>query len=333
MSSSADRQDESVNSCLIKLEAEHLVDELFQQLEQDLQQSQALSAELVNPHPSTHPLPGTATARSVRNDDLLVSYAPISAPATHRHRFLNPAAAPSVPAEDPSTIQRGNDFLLYALAGTSVVISIALWASSQIYWQKMTAITAMTATVAPPVEATPSINPADAEFAQYIQRALEIIQQQPDPAQQPVVASATGLPTVKVPPGSPAGKRPGNVERIYIPVYQPSAAQPATAAPPSVQPLPQPPQLPVALKPAAGTPTAANIQPLAGKKPVDQILVGVLELGDRSVALVQVNGSTERVALGQPVGTSGWKLRQIVDQKAVVERGGEVRSIFVGQQF
>jgi Tfp pilus assembly protein PilP len=61
-------------------------------------------------------------------------------------------------------------------------------------------------------------------------------------------------------------------------------------------------------------------------------LIGVLELGDRSVAMVEVNGAAQRVGIGQTL-DSGWQLMQIADQKAVLQRGGEVRSLSVGQKF
>jgi Tfp pilus assembly protein PilP len=62
-------------------------------------------------------------------------------------------------------------------------------------------------------------------------------------------------------------------------------------------------------------------------------LVGVLELGDRSAALFDIAGNTQRVYVGESIGSSGWTLVSITNQEAIVRRNGDVRSIYVGQQF
>ncbi|MCL2923810.1 MAG: hypothetical protein MGF17_04045 [Trichodesmium sp. MAG_R04] len=62
-------------------------------------------------------------------------------------------------------------------------------------------------------------------------------------------------------------------------------------------------------------------------------LVGVLELGERSAALFEIDGVARRIYVGEKIGTSGWTLVKVVNQEAVIRRNGEVRSVFVGQQF
>jgi type II secretory pathway component PulC len=61
--------------------------------------------------------------------------------------------------------------------------------------------------------------------------------------------------------------------------------------------------------------------------------VGVLELGDRSAALIEINGVTQRYRIGESVGTSGWSLVEVSKDQAVLRRNGEVRSVFMGQNF
>ncbi|MCD8490387.1 MAG: hypothetical protein LRZ84_27585, partial [Desertifilum sp.] len=61
-------------------------------------------------------------------------------------------------------------------------------------------------------------------------------------------------------------------------------------------------------------------------------LVGVLELGDRSAALFEVEGATRRVGVGEQIG-NGWTIVEIANQEAVIRRNGEVRSVYVGQKF
>jgi Tfp pilus assembly protein PilP len=63
------------------------------------------------------------------------------------------------------------------------------------------------------------------------------------------------------------------------------------------------------------------------------VLVGVLEQGDRSAALFEVNTIVQRIRLGESIGSSGWTLVEVRAGEAIVRRNGEVRSIYVGQQF
>jgi len=62
-------------------------------------------------------------------------------------------------------------------------------------------------------------------------------------------------------------------------------------------------------------------------------LIGLLELGDRSAALLEVNGVPQRIQVGERIGASGWKIMSISNQTAIIQRNSEVRSIYVGQQF
>jgi Tfp pilus assembly protein PilP len=62
-------------------------------------------------------------------------------------------------------------------------------------------------------------------------------------------------------------------------------------------------------------------------------LIGVLELGDNSSALFDLEGNTQRVALGETIANTGWILVKIENQQAVIRRGSEVRSLYIGQRF
>jgi hypothetical protein len=68
-------------------------------------------------------------------------------------------------------------------------------------------------------------------------------------------------------------------------------------------------------------------------KAVPQSLVGILELGDKSAALFNINGVTRRVNLGEAIGSGGWMLVSVNKEGALIRRNGEVRSIFVGEDF
>ncbi len=88
--------------------------------------------------------------------------------------------------------------------------------------------------------------------------------------------------------------------------------------------------------PAAGQSAPAPQQSAAavsGAPTSAQTLVGILELGDRSAALFEVDGVARRIYVGESIGASGWTLAEIKNQEAVIRKGGDVRSVFVGQKF
>ena len=64
-------------------------------------------------------------------------------------------------------------------------------------------------------------------------------------------------------------------------------------------------------------------------------LRGVLVLGNRSAAIFEIGGVPQRIYVGESIGSSGWTLVEINNEnsEAVIRKNGEVRSIFVGQQF
>ncbi len=74
--------------------------------------------------------------------------------------------------------------------------------------------------------------------------------------------------------------------------------------------------------------------PAASSAPTSaHTLVGILELGNRSAALFEVDGVARRIYVGESIGASGWTLAEIKNQEAVIRKGGDVRSVFVGQKF
>jgi Tfp pilus assembly protein PilP len=62
-------------------------------------------------------------------------------------------------------------------------------------------------------------------------------------------------------------------------------------------------------------------------------LIGVLDLGDRSTAMFDMNGSVQSVGLGKVIGNTGWTLARVSQQEVVAKRGKETKTIFVGQKF
>lgn len=58
-----------------------------------------------------------------------------------------------------------------------------------------------------------------------------------------------------------------------------------------------------------------------------------MALGDRSVALLEIDGVSRQVKVGETIDGSGWQLLEIAEDHAVLERQGEQRSVYVGQSF
>jgi hypothetical protein len=179
---------------------------------------------------------------------------------------------------------------------------------------------------------------SDQEFLEYLDRSLEVIARKvernaeatdgietiPDVSVLP--ASPPLLPPLSPPPGAPGVVPPGGVpgggpvnviERVYIP-YQ-------TTTQPTLPQVPQTAQVP------QGTVNAPRPEP--GLPAANHTLVGLLELGERSAALFEIDGVSQRVYIGEPIGNSGWNLVSVSSDEARIRRNGEVRSIYIGQKF
>ena len=107
------------------------------------------------------------------------------------------------------------------------------------------------------------------------------------------------------------------------------------AASPSPSDSSQPKILARETEPAPAAPASQQSAPAASSSAptAAHTLVGILELGNRSAALFEVDGVARRIYVGESIGASGWTLAEIKNQEAVIRKGGDVRSVFVGQKF
>jgi hypothetical protein len=228
------------------------------------------------------------------------------------------------------------DRLLLGVGCISVVISMALWLLYQEAHRQRPAISTAPPTAAATVEQTN-------QFADYVQKTLERIGQQspqtPGTATAPGGVQQNAMPAVAIPPQPTtapvfAPRVSTGLERIYVPTYQfpPSAASPSVL----VTPLPAAPKLskPTTSPSVIGTKSAAVAAASnAAPSGVVRRLSGVLNQGDRSVALFEVNGISQRFEIGESLGSSGWTLVEVTQNQAMIRRNGEVRSVYVGQTF
>ena len=153
------------------------------------------------------------------------------------------------------------------------------------------------------------------------------------PATAPVAPAAAPTQTAAV---SPSPTAPASGRAI---ASAGTATQTTVAASPSSSESPQPKILARETE-SAPAPAAAPAAPAEQAAPQAQpaptaahTLVGILELGDRSAALFEVDGVARRIYVGESIGASGWTLAEIKNQEAVIRKGGDVRSVFVGQKF
>ena len=214
--------------------------------------------------------------------------------------------------------------------------------------------------VAPP-GTLPSISisgapPATAGLSTAVNRIADALEQagaQPGaPAPQIVVIPPPAQVTVA--PGAPVAGAPGApVAGAQTAAVSPSPTARASgraiaaagtrdplAASPSPSESPQPKILARETEPAPApsaqqsAPAPEQSAPAVSSAPTSaHTLVGILELGDRSAALFEVDGVARRIYVGESIGASGWTLAEIKNQEAVIRKGGDVRSVFVGQKF
>ena len=106
------------------------------------------------------------------------------------------------------------------------------------------------------------------------------------------------------------------------PIELPTAANPAI---PSAAPTPTPFNPAIATAPIAATPAAIE-------KPIS--LVKTIQNSEYPSAVFQINKKNQPIKIGQKIGTSNWSLVNISKSEVTIKRkGGEIRSIKIGQKF
>lgn len=264
------------------------------------------------------------------------------------------AIAQSAPQERSQFSVGSYDRLLLGIGCISVIVTLALWLFYQDRHRPAAPVAVAPATTA----ASPSSQDAS-RFADYVQKSLQNIDQQQASTTAPDSATTTGkMPTVNIPattapPAGTAGtSQPATgLSRIYVPVYEfpsnftppgtaiaplPGAPRKTTLPPGSVRPSPDPntaSTLPSGTKPSVLPSVQPNQIPSPAVAIVSRKLVGVLDQGNRSAALFEVNGVTQRYEIGESIGSSGWTLVEVSKDQALIRRNGEVRSLFVGHSF
>lgn len=176
------------------------------------------------------------------------------------------------------------------------------------------------------------------DLTDALNRLANTLEQRQSPSLPPVPAPSAIAPRL---PKFPTLSSPGSVQP-QSPQNQSSQTQSKVAPQPTLQlpaVLPDPSTLQTAkLEPSLTLPLP-TLPPAAPPASVNRSsgqhhkLVGVLNLGDRSAALVDTNGEVRRVRIGEKLENSDWVLVSVSGQEATLQRRNEVRSVTVDQQF
>ncbi len=197
----------------------------------------------------------------------------------------------------------------------------------------------------PTTPATPA-TPAPIQTPKVIERKVYI----PIPVYRPTPKETVAAIPTKNPTETPLEEKDTrplptpDVVTLPSPSPSPTAPSPqavATPPPPPQRspspPAPSPQAVPEALAPSPTVevaPDLANIPPTPEPSPsVTGAFIGFFEFGDRSVALFDINGNTERISLGEEIGSTGWILDSVASGKVTIRRNGNLRSLYPGQNF
>ncbi|ERN40296.1 hypothetical protein KR51_00032420 [Rubidibacter lacunae KORDI 51-2] len=262
-----------------------------------------------------------------------------------------PAKAPAAAA--PPAPARSNR-LLFAAASAALVAVALGWTPIR---GRIAPVTETPEVV--PAEPMPIADVSEAEFADYVRRALDAIAYREEAR---VAAAEAAVRREREAAGETAAVEAAVTSPAIASSATSASARPVTATPSPARPrspertlaiapppvdLPPPPPLPllpapstsavVAAPPALtqATPGSATPVTTAAAPSVARVhtVVGLLELGSESAALLDVAGNTQQFLVGEAIGASGWRLLSVDARRATIQRGGQLRSIAVGDSF
>jgi hypothetical protein len=358
---SQDQSDPSNTDAEFETAADRLMEELFSDVERMLERGVDLSEQSGQSQEQSGQSGQPAQAIAIpldpqpSTDPAVESTSLILAPKlTPRPSILEQAESEEELAdltELMAEIQQGStpEKLTKTLNKLTLALIVTAIAAGGLAWYFRDRLPVLTAFVksamAPAPVAVAPTQPVDPQqkqnedFLAYVGRSLDRIERDAKQQRDAAAIAATDAP-------SPAP----TLERVYLPATPlaqgslPNLAPnlPAPNLPASVpQPFPQTaapyiaPQTAPQIAPPQSAPSSATAPPTTPNIAAanSHVLIGILELGDRSAALLEINGTPQRIQIGEAIGASGWTLVSVKNQEAIVRRNGEVRSIYVGQQF
>jgi hypothetical protein len=183
-----------------------------------------------------------------------------------------------------------------------------------------------------PLQLTHQVSAEELQFLDYLERSLEVIERKTE-ANQTTKANSEAL------------NQSNHPTLVYVPVYTPSPPSQPAWLPPVAQIEPPPPPQPVTPPPpptvlsqnsSTAASTVATPTPIAATSTNalhNYVLIGILELGEQSVALFKVDGTTKKIGLGETIEDTGWILKSVSNQQATISFQGKNRSLSIGEKF
>ena len=322
---------------LVEAYAEDLMDEIFNDVDRILAgEESAIYATPVIQAPGASPL--------LSNETVTIPAMIVPVPA---QQTTGPGTEASITESGPNSSQtdqqkpssnkrftkrRLGKFMLGTVCLSALTAAGIWWMRQQPTLQTATTPAAPTIpTPGPSAEATLPAISQEAAFGEYLKRSLRIISgersAQTETQSPNTVATA---PTQVGGTQTATGQQSNNViERVFVPLLQPGSGT-NQSRPSNVVTSPS---LPAPSTTATDQPSTTPPVPNIAATATTYELVGILELGDRSAALFEINGTSQRVYIGETIGSSGWSIVSISNEEVVVRRNGDVRSIYIGQQF
>lgn len=281
------------------------MDDLFGDVEQSLR----LHRERYRPDPEPQSEPLVVSLVKVEVENITLPIVPELTP-----HWIEPTPPfhpePISPAQEQGS---GIDKFFLGTALASMLLGASVVLGHYVMLQRSIATQ-----VSAPVATTPTSKPIDpkaVEFSSEIKTAFQT--QTTPPADKPEPAL-----------NNPAPPAPPQTVVQYVPLYSP---------PPAEAPSYQEPAR-VSANPQSEAPTVAKapeVEPMPSPQNTSTILSGLfmLEPNDRSYALIESNGNVQSVPVGGAVGSTGWKLKSVNQETAILEKDGQSRSLSVGQKF
>ncbi|NBD15750.1 MAG: hypothetical protein GVY04_06250 [Cyanobacteria bacterium] len=210
-----------------------------------------------------------------------------------------------------------------------------------------------TAVASSDVQGTTPVD-TNAQFIRYMERALVEIDREQELAETGEakdLAQKTNQPVATVTPEinpTPAADTAPPQTIATLPALPPPPPPLQNATPPAPQPSPSPSSTPEpspqnqtvpstqSPAPQAEPAPSSETQPIAPETTAQRsahTLVGLLELGDHSAALLKFEGATQRIMLEETIPGSNWKLVSVANQKATFTNQDQQKVMFVGEQM
>jgi hypothetical protein len=243
---------------------------------------------------------------------------------------------PPIPPEPVAPKYNLLDRLLLVFACSSALIAAIMWTINHGIWLGRQSVTV--------AQVSSKDTATNKSFGEEIKRMLsEVADKNRAIATNPnnissniPLMAAPLVSNMPLPVGANNPFANGIQQPMYVPVYQPPAVSNSGNAP---SPLALPPVTANNSVDVSNSTTTAKPNTVAASRPVaaapapSYTLIGILDLGDRSTAMIDINGSVQSIGLGKAINNTGWILSRVSQQEIILKRGKETKTIFVGQKF